>query len=292
MRFIVLAACPLVLLTACGDDSSGGPGTVRISLQAEVTIADGLSKGPDEENTKDYGVTYTKFLVAIGNVQLGRSQSGRQLSDPTVYVADLKQVGDQGVEMVKFENVEAGRWDQFGFETPAAAAGARSLAGLGDADLTKMIENGWTHWIEGTVQADSGPVRFTLQSAAPTLFDQCGINGKLGLVAVADGTQSSNITIHGDHLWFNSFPTGDEGTVERRAAWMVAVDKDHDGNVTPQDLASVSATEVFTTQLGYRLDGAPIPIHNALDFVRAQLATQGHFEGEGECIWHFEGTSG
>jgi hypothetical protein len=94
--------------------------------------------------------------------------------------------------------------------------------------------------------------------------------------------------------WFNSFPTGSEASIERRAAWILEADADGDGRVSTEDLVALDATEVFTTQLGYSLDGAPdgITIDNALDFVRAQLATQGHFKGEGECIWQFDGATG
>jgi hypothetical protein len=35
----------------------------------------------------------------------------------------------------------------------------------------------------------------------------------------------------------------------------------------------------------YSLTGAPFAIDTAWDFVLAQLKTQGHFQGEGECLW-------
>ena len=33
----------------------------------------------------------------------------------------------------------------------------------------------------------------------------------------------------------------------------------------------------------YQLGGAPIALSTVWDYVRAQLMTQGHFQGEGEC---------
>jgi hypothetical protein len=284
------------LLAACEEDQRAEQGKLRVSLRAEDTITDGLSVGNDEENTRDYAVSYTKFIVAVGKLRLGQATSGKQLASDAVYLVDLKQVGEQAVELAEFGGVRAGEWDQFAFETPAAADSTEALD-VAPGDAQDMIDHGWTYWIEGSVQrpqADGGPVDFVIQTAVPTLFKDCELDGEPGVTVIADQTATGDITIHGDHIWFNSFPTGSEGSVERRAAWLLEADRDGDGKVSTEDLAALDATEVFTTQLGYSLDGAPeeIPIDSALDFVRAQLATQGHFRGEGECIWHFEGASG
>ena len=281
----------LMLLAACGGGEADA-GTVRIELHAEDSITNGLSTGSDVENTKDYAVSYSKFIVTVGNLQLGQSTSGKHLQSETLSVVDLTRVGEQGVEIATFERVRAGQWDRFGFETATANKGVRAIE-VDPGDVEQMIEHGWTYWIEGRVERtprEGGPVDFVLQTAVPTLFDNCELDGEPGLTVVANQTATGDITIHGDHLWFNSFPTGSEGSVERRSAWLVQADTDGDGRVSTEDLAALDATEVFTTELGYSLDGAPpgIVIDNALDFVRAQLATQGHFKGEGECIWHYE----
>jgi hypothetical protein len=287
-RSTALALC--VVFVACGGDAP--PGKVRVSLQPEDTITHGLSAGSQEENTKDYDVSYSKFIVAVGNVRLAQSRSDHRLQTDTLTVVDLSKIDADGVELASFDDVPSGTWDQFGYEVGDAEQGVESIE-VDDADLQTMIDNGWTYWIEGRVdraQAEGGPVDFVIQTAVPTLFDKCGIDGKLGLTVLAHGTATGVITIHGDHIWFNSFPSGSEGVVERRAAWIFAADENGDGKVTTQELASLDATKVFTTELGYRLDGPEgIPIDTALDFVRAQLVTNGHFKGEGECIWHYEG---
>ena len=284
------------LFGACGEDARAGQGTLRVSVKAEQTIRDGLSVGGGADEAKDYAVSYSKFIVAIGLLRLEQSSSGGRLEGDAVALVDLTQVGEQGVELTQFEGVRAGEWDKFAFETPAAARGAEAQ-GVDPDEAAQMIERGWTYWIEGTVErpaAAGGPVDFVIQTAVPTLFEACELDGEPGVTVVAGRTATGDITIHGDHIWFNSFPTGSEGSVERRSAWLVQADVDGDGRVSTDDLAALDATEVFTTKLGYSLDGAPdgIVIDSALDFVRAQLATQGHFRGEGECIWHYAGASG
>jgi hypothetical protein len=288
----MLGGCLLAaVLAGCGGEDGEGEGKVRVLLESEETIREGLDPGSEDENTRDHAVRYTKYLAVVGHVELARSGGGSAALDD-VLVADMKQVGAEGVQLGVLDGLAAGEWDRFGFQTPAAAAGAKAGPGVSAADLATMIAEGWTYWIEGVVEGEERDVKFVIQTDVPTTFESCELDGEPGVTVVEGSPQSATITLHGDHIFFNAFPTGSEGSIERRAAWVVAADADGDGNVSTEDLRALDASEVFTSTLGYSLDGAPIPIVNALDFVRAQLATQGHYKGEGECIWHFEGASG
>jgi hypothetical protein len=131
---------------------------------------------------------------------------------------------------------------------------------------------------------------FRLCIPAATDYGPCSTpDGMSGLAVVASATTPAHVTIHGDHLWFNSFPSGAESTVERRAQWMADCDADHDGHVTEAELRAMPASRVFTTTNHYDLAGAPRVdghgITSAWDWVRAQMTTVGHFQGEGECPW-------
>jgi hypothetical protein len=279
-RFGAAAALAGLALAGCGD---AGVGTLRVQLSAEETITEGLAAGPAQEDTRDYSVSYTKFLAVIGRVKLARSGRHDPFADDSVYIADMRQVGAEGLALVQLADVPAGQWDQFSFETPLAVAGAKVLPGVAPGDAQLMIERGLTYWIEGSVAGPERPVSFVFQLAVPTLFADCESNGEPGVAVGEGGISTATITLHGDHLWFDSFPTGDESTVTRRAAWLVQADRDGDGMVSTSDLASVRAEDVFPSSLGYNLSGSGGPIVNALDFVRAQLATQGHLNGEGDC---------
>lgn len=284
---------PVALAGACGDSGVGkGKGTLRVLLEAEETITEGLSVGNDPEDSGDYAVRFTKYLVTIGHVRLARSgaRDERELAGP--FVADMTKVGEAGVELGVFKDLRAGEWASFGFETPMANNGAKALKGVSASDLEEMIEHGYTYWIEGIVErseAEGGPLTFVVQTDAVTAYRNCEYEGEPGVTVVADGTATATITLHGDHLFFNTFPTGSEGTIRRMAGWLVKADLNGDGKVTTDELAEADATDLFPRSSGYSLDGAPIPIETGLDFVRAQLATQGHYRGEGECIWEFEG---
>jgi hypothetical protein len=94
--------------------------------------------------------------------------------------------------------------------------------------------------------------------------------------------------MHGDHMFFNGFPE-EEGNVMRQAEWLWEVeDIDDDGLLTKTDFeAATDIGALFPSppQGNYELTGGPLPISNAWDFIRAQLGTQGHIFGEGECQW-------
>lgn len=279
----------LSFLLSCDDGSgSAGEGRVRILLSAEDSISGGLALGSDVENTKDYGVHYTKFLATVGNVALRRSRSNLSSRDDRVFVVDMMQVGEEGIELSVRDGLRAGEWDKFSYETPRASADAQRHASVSEADFDEMVEHGYTYWIEGEVErgaAAGGPVRFTIKAAVPTDFHDCEYDGEPGVTVVAEGTASAVITLHGDHIFFNTFPTSAEANIERLAGYIVAADANADGEVDNDELAALDATDAFPRGRGYSLDGAPILIDTAFDFVRAQLATQGHYQGEGECIF-------
>lgn len=92
------------------------------------------------------------------------------------------------------------------------------------------------------------------------------------------------MTIHGDHLFFNGFPEGDEGGVMRLAQWLADCDLNLDGTVTQAELEAIDPAQLPELDDRYQLGGSPItPIDDMYVYVTAQLKTQGHFQGEGEC---------
>jgi hypothetical protein len=278
-----------VALGACGDGQSvRGEGDVRVLLSAEETIAEGLAVGSGEEDTRDYAVSYSKFLAVVGGVAFGKELGKSDYSSSDAFVVDMQQVGEQGVELTRFDAVPAGQYDALGFATPAASGEDGVLAGASAEDAAAMRAAGHTFWIEGEVarpEADGGPVRFRLQLAAPTTYTGCELDGQPGFAVKDGGTSTVTINLHGDHLWFTSFTVGSEAGFERRSAWMTRVtDVAGDGVIDADDLAAASAADVlYDYDLSGNPGGSDQPIDSALDFVRQQLSTLGHYKLEGEC---------
>ncbi|HEX6239562.1 MAG TPA: hypothetical protein VFZ61_01665 [Polyangiales bacterium] len=278
-------------LIGCEDGSPSGEGDLRVQLTGEETISEGLDPGPDQENTEDYAVRFDKYLAVVGDVEIARSRSGERRQLPTSYVVDMIGTGEAGFALGEITGLASGVWDKFSFRTPAADAATERGPRVSQEDYDEMVAGGLTYYIVGRVlreESAGGEVEFRLKLGVPTQFSECSFEGEGGVSVTADGTSTATITLHGDHLFFNAFPAAAEGTIRRMAAWITECDLDGDGIVDNDELAQMDASDLFTQAKGYSLSGAPIPVETALDFARAQLASQGHFRGEGECVWELE----
>lgn len=311
-------ALALVLLAGCGDTASGsdasvgdgsatGGGRLQLFVQAEDTITDGLMPGTSEESIADgWAVDYTRFIATIGHVHVARTSDGLSLEDETVTAFDLTAIPETGYPLLDRAGLATGRWDAIEYETPIATASTVRHESVTSGDLARMVSEGCTYLIAGTLTNPTGEscapgtdecttatsLSFELCLSADTIFGPCSNPDGAAGVAITEGsTATGAVTIHGDHLFFNSFPTGDEGTIERRAQWLADCDLDHDGVIAQSELEEVMASRLFVPP-NYSLAGAPMvddgPILTALDFARAQVRTQGHWNGEGECPWNGE----
>lgn len=210
-------------------------------------------------------------------------------------VVDLVALPASGAQLSRFDALDVGLWDVFEYATPQPVEATRHET-ASEADFDEMVANGWTHLIEGTLESASGEscppdgtcrpstrLTFRFPVRVATRFGRCQAEDGLPSVTITEGGTTASITIHGDHVFFDRFPSGAE-IVQRRAQWLVNADTDGDAAITPEELMAIDAAALFPSET-YDLSGAGVPIETAWDFVRAQLATQGHFQGEGECPW-------
>lgn len=286
-------------LAGCGDDSGSGSGRVQVFVEPEDTIPEGLEPGTGEENIQDgWTVTYDKFLVAVGNFRASRSAApDDELSEPTEYVVDLKNVPAGGLVIAEFDDVEATRWDRVGFDLPNASSSADRAEGTSQADYDFMVDNGYSLYVEATMSNPDGQscaptmpedctatetVQFKWGLAAGTSFDDCAPeSGDAGFAVPSGGTAQVKPTIHGDHWFFTNITQGAEIT-ERHAQWIADCDLDGDGETTLDELMDVQAADVFPSP-PYNLSGAIVSIETAYDYLEAQSRTLGDFQGDGEC---------
>jgi len=296
-------AVGLIMMTAActgttTGDSDGAKGNLQVFVEAEETVPEGLSPGTGEENIVDgWTVEYTEFLIAVGDVRLGRSDASETQSESKVYVVDLRNLPTTGLVIADFQDISAVRWDQFGFSLPRATTSAIKAEGVSQPDFERMVQNGYSLYVEGTISNPSGmrcprglnceianqPIHFTFALDKGTRFSACAAPDSAAGVAVpTGGTAQAKPTIHGDHWFFTNVTQGAELT-ERRAQWLANSDLDGNDDVTQAELEQVQPAEVFPASQGYSLSGAVIPINSAWDYVRAQAHTLGDFQGEGEC---------
>lgn len=311
----IFALCAQSLASGCEELDSDKTSSLSVILEPEDTIINGLVPGPGVENIKDgWTVNYDKFLAVVGPVELYSATDPTLLAKaPEVYLVDLKKLPAGGIPLWGIQAPGEGRWD-FRYSTSVASAQTIAHGSVTPADVTRMAAAGATYEIQGSLQKTGGqscpprilaqpgakqpngntagsnpcydaPVlRFAFAVNAKTLFGPCEADGVPGVALTSTQEQSAAVTLHGDHIFFNGFPTGDEGGVMRLAQWLADCDLNLDGMVTGGELASIAPLQLHEIDRRYQLGGSPIaPLQNMLQLIAAQLKTQGHFQGEGEC---------
>ncbi|NNK07021.1 MAG: hypothetical protein HKP50_06910 [Myxococcales bacterium] len=278
---------------SCGSSSTGGSGSGNLSvvLAAEETISDGLDAGSGDENILDgFDVRFNRYIVAIGNVAMSQVGGANPQSSSVLAVADFTSLPSTQPEVTAFNGIATGQYTRFGFETPPPSNGVLNVNGVATEDIDAMVANGWSYIIEGTItQVSDGVTKsFLIEADVPTVYSDCALDGMEPGVNVA-GNSSVDITLHGDHIFFNGFPE-EEGNVMRLAQWLWDIeDRDSNELLTRTDFeAATDVGSLFPSPPSgaYELTGGPItPLSSAWDFIRAQLGTQGHIFGEGECEW-------
>jgi len=312
-----LARSPLLLVLlmsgACQSSPAGGTAVLSVVVEAESTITSGILAGSGDEEMQDgWAVAFDKYIAVLGEVDIRLATDPNVTGeDAEVYAVDLKKAPSSGFPLWKVKDLAEGRYE-FNYVLSGAAHGQRHES-VSEQDFARMAEEDMTYLIQGTLSKADGvscppkafaragdavavstnadgddcyanpTVRFDIGLTAETYFGPCEIDGLSGVVVSADTTETATISIHGDHLFFNGFPEGSEGGVVRRAQWLADSDLDVDGVVSKEELLALTPEDLPALS-GIQLGGTPIsPLDSLWTYAAAQLKTQGHYQGEGEC---------
>jgi len=301
------------MLAACGGDGApAGSGSLRVVAAAEDTITGGIAAGTGEEEIRDgWSVGFEKYIAVLGDIDIHLATDEKvEGKDANIFAVDLAQAPSAGFELWKLEELPEGRYE-FNYWLSGGAHAERHES-VSESDFARLEADDLSYLISGILQKTDGvscppkskaapgdaeptstsaagddcyenpSITFEFAVSAETSFGPCEIDGLAGVVISPDKTQTSTITIHGDHLFFNGFPEGDEGGVVRNAQWLADSDLNVDGKVTREELESLVTADLAALS-GIQLGGAPIEIDSVWAYATAQLKTQGHYQGEGEC---------
>ncbi len=305
-------------VAGCGDDASaGGAGEASLSVlvEAEDTILEGIEAGDGLEQIADgWTVSFGKYILVVGHIDIASATDGSESREADqVFATDLKKVPASGKVLWSFDGLSAGDY-QFGYSIIGAADDAQRDDSVSEADFDEMVSADLTYLIEGVMTQAGGQscppanladpsgatsngetnardepcydnprLSFRLGVQAETAFGPCEVDEMPGFNVPAGGRKTVAVTIHGDHLFFNGFPEGDEGGIKRLAQWLADSDLNLDGEVTREELEKIAPGDLVELDERYQLGGAPVELRSMWDYVAAQLKTQGHFQGEGEC---------
>lgn len=303
--------------SACGETYvDAEPGSLRVILEPEDTILDGLRPGEGVEDIRDgWRVTYSKYVIVIGNVRLDyATDRAVTAQDGATFAVDLLQVPASGEALWQIDGLRPGRWN-FGFELGGGAHGPKRHQSVSQADYSRVVDEDLTYLIAGKLTKEDGmscpptkhltnsdrtaegensggdacysnpSIDFEFALTAETGFGNCELDGVAGVAITSAVTATDAITIHGDHLFFNGFPSGDEGGIVRLAQLWADVDLNLDGRIDVEEFGEVWLADLPEWNERYQLGGAPqVGELNTLgDIAIAELKTQGHMNGEGEC---------
>ncbi|ADO68279.1 hypothetical protein [Stigmatella aurantiaca] len=262
----------VVGLTACGE----GTGDVRFTAYGEDYIEKEIPASAFEDG---WSVKFTKFLVTLGELKVANAKGEVAAESARARVYDVHKPGP--VEVERFTGLDAKDWAEVSYAiAPSASATAGNAT---EEDLARLKEGGYAVYLEGSAVKGAETKRFGWGFSQNTLYEHCESTDKGEGLTVADGGEEVvQLTIHGDHLFFDDLQSPD---AKMRFDALAAADVEGgltgpNGEITLEELAQVDLTSLPSGTYG---TGGVGNVRNLRDFVNALVRTLGHYQGEGEC---------
>jgi hypothetical protein len=294
VRSCFCAALAAFAVIACSTDPMAkGKGSEQLTTWGEDFIEEGIPADPNGEDgfVDGWSLKYDKFLVVFHDVTVGDAAGNVVARMDKPRLVDNVKSGVK--ELTTFPELEAKAYTQVGYAIKPAVADAVVVGGADPADLRRMVRDGLSIYVEGrATKPDPKDAARTLTRTfhwgfkTQTRYKDChsapenGVSTE-GVVVTSGQTDVSELTTHGDHLFYDSLQSGDNAKktllrFDEKAAADDAPGGDGDGDVTLEELCRANIDPAVYNTSG--LPGATIG-----DFVISLARTVGHFRGEGEC---------
>lgn len=286
----LLGACALLAAfgCSCADTATG---RLRVTASGEDAALSGYPVGSGEDSVgfaDGWELQFDKVLVSIAGFRLRAADGDDAAVHAEPVVADL-HLGKP--TLWSFEDVPARRWDRVSFRYAPLAADAEPANAIDEEDLQRMRDNDYSLYIAATARKDEQEVALEYGFSFTVELSGCvdAADETDGVVIANGELNQAEITVHLDHLFFDSFVSDD---AELRFDPMAAV-APKSGPLTLADLARQKNLSDLKDRdgepLGLTYDPGsglkPTP-QNLEEYVVAAAATTGHFNGEGHC--HYE----
>jgi hypothetical protein len=294
-RYPFIALALALPLGACGGE--GGQGSVIVAASGEEAAEVGYptSTGPDAIAFADgFTLTFSKVVVSLGHLRLDAADGDSANVDTEPVIVDLT-LGRTA--LWELEGVPSRRWDRVSYARLPAMSGARNV-NAAPADVDEMIASGASLLVAGTATDGTSAYDFSFAFTRTVENGACtnGMDETDGIIVSENATTEAEITIHLDHLFFDSFAT-DEPSLRFEPMAAMA---DEGGAITLDALAGQELAALVDRD-GMPLEdeaGGPIvydpgplalPTDDLAAYVRAAAVTTGHFNGEGHCEYRVSG---
>lgn len=237
MSKLTRALCITYLVVAffgCGEEASVH-GSVDLTIYGEAFIEDGI---PAEEMGDGWAVAFTRFVVSIDEVTVGGVRA-------------------DGIAPIDISGRTSGAGHAVA--TLSVPAGTHSGSGY----VISRVE------VSGRAVKDGVTKTFDWSFDQKTTYTECEAATKVS----AGGRGSFEITVHGDHFFFDSIVSEDPEVLFQSLA-----DADRNGN------GVIARSELEAEGLGAYDPGSSGNIDNLWAFLVAQASNLGHVNGEGHCM--------
>lgn len=271
----LIAALSLSGVTGCsGDDGGeGGSGTATFSIWGEEFVEDEI---PADEFADGWSVEFDRFLVHVGGVYV-RDRAGMRSELEGSWLVDLKQPGPHELGSLELTSKA---WPHVGYAVRPVTSTTLVHDSATEDQLASMEKGGFSVHVSGLATKGDVTKTFSWGFTNATAYDDCvsDIDGRevAGIVVANGGDETVQLTIHGDHLFYDDLAS--EDAVPRFAPIAAA---DDDGLVTLEELDAVSLVEIDAGTYG---TGSASHVNDLGGFVRALTRSIGHFRGEGHCV--------
>jgi hypothetical protein len=268
LKPLVLIATILVMNVGCA-----GEGRLSLTTWGEEFIEEGL---PAEAFADGWSVTFSKFLVVFAEARVADDDGSAAIALDDAVVVDLVPGGP--VTLVTAERVLARRYNAV--EVVIAPSTSAVAAGAEAADVAFMTEGGWSVHVEGRAARDANEATFAWSFATATRAQGCQTVGDgEGQVVRAGHDNEAQLTVHGDHLFFDDLAAGDAAMRFEPLFLSDGADgSEANGVITLEELGAVDLTTLPPDRYGNAGNAETLA-----DFVAALSRTLVHFNGEGEC---------
>ncbi|CAN5786002.1 hypothetical protein BH09MYX1_BH09MYX1_45630 [soil metagenome] len=276
MRLLFIAPFALAALAACSSDSSSGSGTSAFITWGEDYIENEI---PGADFADGWTIKYDKFLVNFGTFKIADGTTvGAET--PKAYLIDNHKPGRKA--LVAFPGLAAKNWTSVSYQIQPVNGDTTNI-GASEPDFAEMKTKGLAIWVTATATKGAIVKTYDWQFTTKTLYTgcKCDVNGKEvdGTLVTNGGTDSMELTTHGDHFFYDDLQSPD---AKRRFDNFAAADANTDGKVTLDELSAVKLITLDPKNGPYGTGGAS-GINDLGAFVTALSRTIGHFRGEGEC---------
>jgi hypothetical protein len=271
---------------SCTTNDADGKGTVTFTTWGEEYIEQGIPPMDADGRVvveDGWTIAFDKFLVVISDVSVAEEGKAPVATLAVSKLFDMHLPGEKLV--ASFPDLPAKAYSNVSWAIAPATSTTELGPGTTDADRAMMVEKGHSIWVSATASKGSVSKKIAWGFTTSTLYDRCKAEKEGrevdGVVVTNGGTDSVQLTIHGDHLFYDDLQSPD---AKVRFDAIANADADGDGEVTLEELAAVDLADPSKIAVGTYGTGSAAGIHDLRAFVEALSRTIGHFRGEGECV--------